>query len=144
MPDRVVAPQAGELPGARNRMRCFNGINDFSMAVATRLLGDVTAVRLDLNIVLIAAGGEKEGMPEAVRGLRRVFADQVFRRVTAVAARDRAVRRLEPAVELFTHDVAVRARRGVVGHVGPAVGVGERVGANADGHADRDPEHDAL
>ena len=60
MSHRVVTSQTGELPRARHGMRCFDGTNDFSMAVATRLLGDFTTVRLDLNIVLIAAGGEKE------------------------------------------------------------------------------------
>jgi hypothetical protein len=55
-----MTPETRELPGARHGMRCFDGIDDFSMAVATRLLGDFTTVRLDLNIVLIPAGGEKE------------------------------------------------------------------------------------
>jgi hypothetical protein len=55
-----MAAEAGELAGARHRMRRFDGTDDFSMAVPTRLLGDFTTVRLDLNIVLIAAGGEKE------------------------------------------------------------------------------------
>ena len=57
---RVMAAQAGELSTARSRMRRFNCADDFSMTVTARLLGDLPAVRLDLNIVLVAAGGEKE------------------------------------------------------------------------------------
>ena len=60
MPHRVVALQAGELPGARRRMGRFDSVDNFSMAVAACLLGDCPAVRLDLNIVLVASGGEKE------------------------------------------------------------------------------------
>jgi len=55
-----MAAEAGELSAARGRMRRFNGVDDFSMTVTAGLLGDLPAVRLDLNVVLVATGGEKE------------------------------------------------------------------------------------
>jgi hypothetical protein len=83
-------------------------------------------------------------MPEAVGCLGCILADEVCRRVTAIAARHRAMRRLEPAVELLLHDMAVGAGRRIVSKVGPALGVGEGIGANPDGNADKHPEQDAL
>src|SRR6266498_3624611 len=102
MSHRVVAAQASELCAARCWMRCFNCFDNFLMTVAAGLLGDLPAVRLDLNIVFVAAGGEEKGMPEAIGGLGRIFADEICRSVTAIAGRHRAVRRFEPAIELFT------------------------------------------
>ena len=60
MSHRVVAAQACELPAARCRVRRFNGIDNFFMTVAAGLLGDLPAVRLDLNIVLVTARGEEK------------------------------------------------------------------------------------
>ena len=60
MSHRIVAAQARELRAARFRVRCFDSVDDFLMARPAGLLGDLPAVRLDLNIVLVAAGGEKE------------------------------------------------------------------------------------
>src|ERR1044071_8000998 len=77
--DGVMAAQARELAAARCRVRCFNRIDNFSMTVTTGLLGDLPAMRFDLNVVFIAAGGEEKGMPESVRRLRRVLADKVCR-----------------------------------------------------------------
>ena len=114
------------------------------MAVATGLLGDLPAVRFDLNIVLVAARGEKKRMPEAVGRFRRILADEVCRGVAAVAVGHRPVRRLEPAVELFAHDVAVGAGRRIIGEVGPTLGIGESVYADADSDADNHAEQDAL
>ena len=59
MSHRVVAAQAGELPAGRCRMCRLDGVDDFPVAVTAGLLGDLPAVRFDLNIVLVAAGGEK-------------------------------------------------------------------------------------
>jgi hypothetical protein len=114
------------------------------MTRAAGLFGDLPAVRFDLNIVLVTARGEEKRMPEPIRCLGRILADKVCRRVTAIAARNGAMRRLEPAVELLLHDMAVGAGCRVVSKVGPALGVGEGIGANPDGNADKHPEQDAL
>ena len=66
MSHRVVTAQAGELCAARRRVSRFDGIDNFIMTVATGLLGDRPAVRFDLNIVLVAAGREEKGVPEAI------------------------------------------------------------------------------
>ena len=113
--DRVMAAEATELPTTRCRVRWFNSVDDFFMTRAACLLGDLPAVRFDFNIVLVTARSEEKRMPEPVRCLRRILADEACRRVTAIAARDSAVRRLEPAVELFPHDMAVGARRRLIG-----------------------------
>src|SRR4029450_7055762 len=83
-------------------------------------------------------------MPEAIGGLRGIFADEVCRSVAAIAGRHRAVRRLAPAVELFAHDVAVDAGRRVVCKVGPPLGIREGIDTNPRGNADHHPEQDAL
>jgi hypothetical protein len=83
-------------------------------------------------------------MPEAVRCFYRVFADEVCRRVAAIAACHRAVRRLEPAVELLAHDVAVRAGLRVIRQIGPAPGICESVYADTDSDADNHAKQDAL
>src|ERR1043166_3940179 len=141
--DGVMAAQARELAAARCRVRCFNRIDNFSMTVTTGLLGDLPAMRFDLNVVFIAAGGEEKGMPESVRCLRRVLADKVCRGVAAIAGGNRAVRRLEPTVEFFAHDMTVGASRRIVSKIGPTFGIGEGVDTNADSYADKNAKQDA-
>ena len=145
MSHRVVAAQASELP-AGSTAGCAGSIASTisPMAITAGLLGDLPAVRLDLNIVLVAADGEEKRMPEAVGRLGRILADKVCRSVAAIAGRHRAVRRLEPAVELLLHNVAVGAGRRIVSQIGPTLGIGKSVGADADGDADYHAEQDAL
>jgi hypothetical protein len=83
-------------------------------------------------------------MPEPIRCFGRILADEVCRGVAVVAGRHRAVGRLEPAVELFAHNVAVGAGRRVIRQIGPAPGVGESVYADADSDTDYHAEQDAL
>ena len=60
MSHRVMAAQASELCAARCRVRWFNRADNFLMTGAAGLLGDLLAVWFDLNIVLVAARGEKK------------------------------------------------------------------------------------
>src|SRR5215471_14532352 len=83
-------------------------------------------------------------MPEPIRCLGRVFPYQIRRGVAAVAGRNRAVGRLEPAVELLLHDVAVGAGRRVVSEVGPTLGISEGINADAEGNTDNHSKQDAL
>src|SRR5687768_409953 len=92
----------------------------------------------DAQGVGIPAGREVERMPEPVSCFDRVFAYRIVRRVAVVARRDRAVRGLVPRVEVFTHDVAIRARARVVGQVGVPPGVTKRKCAQTD----REPRRD--
>jgi len=54
------------------------------------------------------------------------------------------MRRLEPAVELLAHNVAVGAGCRIIGQVRPAFGIGECINANADSNADHHPKQDPL
>src|SRR5215468_8807551 len=83
-------------------------------------------------------------MPEPIRCLRRVFPDEICRGVAAIAGRDPAVRRLEPAVEFLLHDVAVGAGRGIIREVGPTLGISEGINADANGNTDNHSKQDAL
>jgi hypothetical protein len=102
------------------------------MALLTGLLSDLQVAFLDLDRF---ARGEVERMPEAVRGIRRVLAEEIRWRVAVVAGGYGAVRRLQPAVLLLVHNVAVGARRVIVHQVRRAFGVNERVDAQPDHHA---------
>src|SRR6266536_80359 len=144
MSHRVVAAQAGELPAGRCRMWRLDGADNLPVTRATGLLGDLPTVRFNLNIVLVAARSKEKRMPETVRCLRRILADEVCRGVAVVAGRNCAVGRLEPAVELFAHDVTVGAGLRVIRQIGPAAGVGECVYADADSDADNHAKQDAL
>ena len=64
--------------------------------------------------------------------------------MAAIAGRNRAVRRLEPAVKLLAHNVAVGTGFRVIGEVGPALGIGESINADAKGNANNYPKQDAL
>src|SRR5262245_39912684 len=83
-------------------------------------------------------------MPEPVRCLRSVFADKICRGVATVAGRNRAVGRLEPAVEFLLHDMAVGAGRRIIREVGPTLGISEGINTNADGNTDNHSKQDAL
>ena len=107
-------------------------LDDGLVAAAAVRLGDRPAGRQRADWLGERAGGEVERMPEAVAGLRRILGHERVGHVTVVAHGDRAMAALDPAVVLLVHDVAVRAGPRVVGHVGPASRVGERVGAEAE------------
>src|SRR5262245_17399077 len=83
-------------------------------------------------------------MPEPVRCLGCIFADEICRSVAAVAGGNRAMRRLEPAVELLLHDMAVSAGRRIIREVGPTLGIGEGIDADANGNTDNHSKQDAL
>src|SRR5262245_18704394 len=83
-------------------------------------------------------------MPEPVRCLGCIFADEICRGVAAVAGGNRAMRRLEPAVEFLLHDMAVGAGRRIIDEIGPTLGIGEGINAEADGDTDNHSKQDAL
>src|SRR5882672_6335469 len=91
VPDRVVAAQAGELPTARCRVRCFDSADNFLVTRPARLLSNLPAVCFDLDIVLVATRGEEKRMPESIGCLRGILADEVCRGVAVITGRHRAV-----------------------------------------------------
>jgi hypothetical protein len=144
MSRRAVAAQACKLPTARVGMRRFDRIDDFFMTVTARLLGDLAAVRLDLNVVLVAARGEEKRMPKAIRRLSRILADEVCRRVAAIAGGDGTMRRLQPTVEFLAHDMAVGTSHWIVGEVRPAFRISKGVNTDADRDTDNHTDQDGL
>lgn len=102
------------------------------MAAAARLFGDACVALADLNRLVKSAERKIIRMPEAVRSFGVIFPDNVGRRVTIVTRRDVLVARLDPAVILVVHNVAVRARRGIIAEVGITLGVNECVNADAE------------
>src|SRR5262245_10055591 len=83
-------------------------------------------------------------MPEAVRGLRRVLAEEIRGRVTVVAGGDGVVRRLQPAVVLLAHDMTVGARSRIVGQIRRSLRVNECIDAQPDCHAYGKSQNQAL
>ncbi len=80
---------------------------------------------------------ETLGMPGAVFGFAQVFGDERVRRVAIVARGDGVVGRLQPAVVLVAHDVAIYARLRVVGKIGEPFRVMERVTPEPREYADQ-------
>ena len=60
MADRIVATYASELRTTCCRVRRFDSVDDFLVAVPAGLLGNLDAVRSDLDIVLVAARSEEK------------------------------------------------------------------------------------
>src|SRR5215475_6672093 len=91
------------------------------------LLGDRQVALADPYWLVKCLGGEIERMPEAIRSLRRVLAEEIRGRVVVVAGGDGPVRRLQPAVVLLVHDMAVGARGRVIRQVRRALRVNKSV-----------------
>jgi hypothetical protein len=139
-----MTAQASELAANRLHVRRLNSIDDFSMTVTAGLFSDLAAVWLDLNVVFIAAGGEEKGMPEAVGCLGCILPDEICRGVAVIAGGNASMRRFKPPVVLFAHDVAVGARRRVVGQIRPSPGIRKRVDPNAKRYTDSYSDQHAL
>src|SRR5262249_38951146 len=97
---------------------------------------DLQVAVLDLNRLVEAAGSEIERMPEAVRRLGAVFAEEARGRVAVIARGDGAMGRFQPAVILLTHNMAIGSSRGGVHQVRLAFGVNEGIDAQSDRRAD--------
>ena len=96
------------------------------------MFGDFAVEARDLDRVRETAGGEMEGVPEAVVLLDGVFADDVVRRVVVVPGGDGMMAGFEPGVVLSAHDVAVHAGLGIIRKICLACGVEESVSAEAE------------
>jgi hypothetical protein len=95
----------------------------------------------DLDGVWIFAAGEVEGVPEPVVSFDRVFSNDVMRSVAVVAGCGVVMARLDPSIVLLAHDVTIDAGGGIIRKVRVALGIDERVSANADYEAKRDCEN---
>ena len=100
----------------------------------TRFFRNPPVPRRDPDIFRKPARRKRPRMKEPVQRLRRVFPKDVMRRVTIVAYRRPPVARLHPARVLGLHNMAVRARRRIVGQVRPASRVGKGENPQPDRH----------
>src|SRR3990170_4382495 len=110
------------------------------MARAAGGFRDLPVVRGDLQGLGEATRGERQGVPESVRRLGCILGDNARRRVTVIAHGNRTVARLGPAVVMFSHDVAVRARRRIVGQIRGPLRIYE--GIDPDSHSETDRRAD--
>ena len=129
MPDRAMTAHTGSAFARFQALRIdrHDRLRDLSMTFLAGLFGDLQIVPFDLYRLVKSAAGEIERMPEAIRRLGRIFADQSRRRVAIVTGGDGAVRGLHPAVILLIHDVTIRARSRIVGEIRISFGVNEGV-----------------
>ena len=126
-------------------MRRFDSVDDFSVTVAAGLLGDLPAVRFDLNIVLVAAGGEERTNARSrwtpwshTSPMKFAGVWQLLQVATA-----RCDDFSQPSnCSRITWQLAQAA--GSSCQIGPTLGIGKSVGANADSDADHDSEQNAL
>jgi hypothetical protein len=121
-------------------LRTFDRFNDLLMTLPARFLRHCAAVRPHLDVVFKPARGEIEGMPEAVPCFGAVFSQKRGRCVAIVANGGGPVRRLQPTIILFLHDVTVCTGRSIVGEIGPTLGVGECVRTHTGRNTDRKPD----
>ena len=133
VPDGGVAAHTGDLTLAMRHDVMGDGL----MAAFAGAFGHATVVALDLDVVGIIAGGEVKRVEETVGGFHGVLAEEVVRRVAIVTGGDGAVTRFHPAVVIIAHDVAVRARAGIVREIGVSLRVDEGVRADADHDPDQ-------
>ena len=111
--------------------RPFDGFRNVCVTFATGFVGNFLVSFGDLNGVGIIAGGEIERVPETVLRLGGILAHKIRRGVTIVAGRHTPMARLDPAIVLLLHDVAIHARLGIVGEIRRALGVDEGVSTHA-------------
>jgi hypothetical protein len=121
-------------------LRTFDRFNDLLVTLAACFLRHLPAVRPHLDVVFKPASREVEGMPETIPCFGAVFSQKRCRRVAIVANRRGPVRRLQPTIILFLHDMTVGTGRSIVGEIGPALGVRECVRTHSGSNADSKPK----
>src|SRR5690349_10002105 len=107
-------------------------LHEFLVALRAVLLQHATIARLDANGFVKVLEREALGVPEAVLRLAGVFAREIVRRVTVVAGGDGVMARLLPAVVMFTHDVAIGARGGIIAEIRTTLAIPEGVPSEAE------------
>ena len=110
--------------GVQRRDRTHDGL----MAVQAVVQHDIAADRSHFNGFLEVHQGERSGVRIAILELGGVLAEEIVGHMATVAGRHGFVRTVRPTVILIAHDVAVHAGLGIIEEIGPALGVGKRVG----------------
>src|SRR5690242_14610103 len=102
------------------------------MTGLARALGHAVVVTLNANVVGIASAGEGERVEESVRRLDGVLAYEVMGCVTVIALGDRVMTTGDPPRVVVLHDVAVGAGFRIIGEIGIALRIYERIKAKTD------------
>lgn len=118
-----------------------DGVRQPGMAPATVLLYYAPVIGMHLNLVGKVARRERQRMKKTISGLAVVLLYKALRRVAVVTGREFAVRRIDPAVILLAHNVAIDTRLGVVRQVGGPIGIPEGKDAQARRRADQHRNH---
>jgi hypothetical protein len=133
-----AAHLAGTNRGARGLL-----VHQRAVTGQAGFLEDAAALLLDHDRLMKILESESLRMVIAVFRLGDVLADEAVGEVAIDAGGDGVVARLLPGIVLRLHDVAVRAHLGFVAHVREALGVEERVAADARQEAEHDGQsHD--
>lgn len=128
MSNGVVATQTANSIGVAV-VAGINGLNHVGVAAATGVFCYVAASVADFYVVRKISSSEVEGMEESVAGFNGVFAREVVRSVAVVAGGGVLMASFDPAIVLRIHNVAVRASLRIIGEIGIALGVDERITA---------------
>jgi hypothetical protein len=135
-----VTTKAAGLLAFRIRVGAFDSLHDFLMTLPAGLFSHFTTAGGDVDVVLEPTRREIVGVPETVACFGGVLCDETWRSVAVVADGDGTVTRLNPAVELVLHDVAVYTCFSIVGHVRITAGVDERIRTDTQQHTYRDSQ----
>jgi hypothetical protein len=101
------------------------------MAIEASVLRHPAIPRLDLYWFMKVLQREGQRMKKSVVGLGDPLADGMMRQVAVVTNCDMAMAGILPRVIVSLHDVAIRARRGIVAEIAPALTVTECERADA-------------
>lgn len=98
-------------------MRALYGVNYFRMTLSAGLFGHFAVMRLDPYGFIKSPRSKGERVPETIRSLRGILGHKSRRSVAIVTNRHCVMARLLPAFEMLSHNVAIGAGSGVIGHV---------------------------
>jgi len=112
-----------------------------AVASPARFLGHAAISFGDLDRFVKVIESKVIRVPKTVRGLGRVLADQIVRRVAVVTRRNVFMAAFLPTVQLFFHDVTIGASHRVVAQIGIAFRIDESEQSAPDRQSDGDTDN---
>ena len=112
-------------------------VENLAVASDAVLLQHRGVARLDHDRFGKVLEREPLGVPEAVFRFGRIFCDEAVWGVAVIARGDRVMAGVLPAIVLLAHDVTVHTSGGIVGEIGMALTIVERVAADSGEQTDR-------
>src|SRR5262245_31146271 len=110
------------------------------MTFTTRVFSHAQTSALDLDRFVKVARSKCEGMKKSVFCFGEILWHKPGRRMAIVAGRDRPMTRLDPAIKMVLHDVAVSTGARVVTQVGCALGINKGVTADTCHYTQRESD----